>query len=97
MSSIKNGYYQATEKLASGIRSLGEKARSCTEEIEKEVKNIQIESAEEFCLGFAMRHQDGNPLKGEDAIIMSHIMKKALDDEGDELFNNLKEAGFIHK
>jgi hypothetical protein len=93
MSLIKDGYYEACEKLASGISSLGEKARSCAEEMEKD----EIESAEKFCLGFAMRHPDGSPLKGEYAISLCKIMKQALYDEDHELFDNLKEAGFIHK
>jgi hypothetical protein len=97
MSSIQNGYYDTCEKLASGIDSFTEKVRSFNEEVKVKNIEIEIESAEEFCLGFSMKHPDGNPLKGKEAVLTAKLMKKALHDNDHEIFNNLKEAGFIHK
>jgi hypothetical protein len=97
MSSIKNGYYETCEKLASGISSFTETVRSLKEEMEDKTIEIEIEFAEEFCLGYAMRHPDGNPLKGKEAVLACKLMKKVLHENDLELFNNLKEAGFIHK
>ncbi|ALO35414.1 hypothetical protein CMT41_12310 [Colwellia sp. MT41] len=97
MSSIKNGYYETCEKLASGISSFTEKVRSFNEEMEVKNIEIEIESAEEFCLGNAMRQPDGNPLKGKEAVLACKLMRKVLLENDQELFNNLKEAGFIHK
>jgi hypothetical protein len=97
MSSIKNGYYEACEKLASGISSLSKGAVSCAERALIEARNGRMESAEELCLTYAMSDPDGNPLKGKEAVLASDIMIKALRDEDWELLNKLKELGFIHK
>lgn len=97
MSSIKNGSYDICEKLTSGISSFTEKVRSFNEEMEVKNIEIEIENAEEFCLAFAMRHPDGNPLKGKEAVLAGKLMKKALLDNDHEIFNSLKELGMIHK
>jgi hypothetical protein len=97
MSSIKNGYYEICEKLASGISSFNEEIRSFNEEME--VKNIEfeIECAEKSCLGFAMRQPDGNPLKGKEAVWANKLMTKARLDNDREIYNSLKELGLVHK
>ncbi|GAA6172001.1 hypothetical protein NBRC116592_16710 [Colwellia sp. KU-HH00111] len=97
MSSKKNGYYYACEKLASGVSSFTEKVRSFNEEIKVKNIEIEIESAEKFCLGFAMRRPDGNPLRGKEAVLAGKLMKKALLDNDLDIFNSLKELGLIHK
>ena len=97
MSSKKNGYYDTCEKIGSGISSFTEKVRSFKEEIKVKSIENEIESLEEFCLSFAMRHPDGNPLKGKDAVLAGKLMKKALLDNDHEIFNSLKELGLIHK
>jgi hypothetical protein len=98
MSSIKNGYYEICEKIGLGISSLGESSKSCRENGEwvKKANNSNIKVSEEFCLSFNMRQPDGNPLRGEDAVMAVTIMKKAILEEDDELYNSLKEAGFIN-
>jgi hypothetical protein len=97
MSSIKNRYYKTCETLALGFRSLGEGSKSWSEEIKKEDTNMKIEKAEELCLACAMRHPDGNPLRGKDAVSAGELLQKVIVDGDYELFNRLKEAGFIHK
>ena len=97
MSSIKNGYYETCEKLGSGISSFNEEIRSFKEEMEVNNIELEIEGAEESCLGFDMRQPDGNPLKGKEAVLASKLMKKALLDNDREIYNSLKELGLIHK
>lgn len=99
-SKIKNGFKVINETLVSlseEFLTSAKNARRATEEVVKEANNSDIKASEEFCLKFAMRQPDGNPLRGEDAVLAKTIMIKALDEEGDELYNSLKEAGFIHK
>jgi benzoyl-CoA reductase/2-hydroxyglutaryl-CoA dehydratase subunit BcrC/BadD/HgdB len=99
MSSIKNGFEVICETLVSLSEegnALSKSFRSGAEEMLKKANNSKMEGTEKFCLAYNMRHPDGKPLKGQDAIIMCEIMKKALRDSDDEVFNKLKEAGFIH-
>jgi hypothetical protein len=97
MSSKKNGYYETCKRLATGISSFNEEIHSFNEEMEVKNIDIEIEYAEESCLGFDMRQPDGNPLKGKEAVLANKLMKKALHDNDREIYNSLKELGWIHK
>lgn len=97
MSSNKNKYYEVCENIGGALASFSTSLRSLSEEISTKAKNSQIENAEQFCLTACATYPDGSPLKGEDAILVSDIITRAICDSDFDELEKLQESGFIKK
>jgi len=99
MSSIKDDYYEACEKIASGLdgfSSLAQDAQANLKDLKNEVQNDTIKLAEKYCLDNSLGATDGSPIKGEDAKRLMELFNEALNDSDFKLINKLKDLGFIH-
>ena len=97
MSSIKNRYYEVCGNIGDALASFSASMESLSEEISTKATNSQIENAEQHCLKACAKYPDGKTLKGEDAILVSDTITRAICDSDFDVLEQLQELGFIQK
>jgi hypothetical protein len=102
MSSKKNVCEVISEtlvKINTSAKNGRRKSEEWLKEYKKEANNEEIKYSELFCLRMALTNPDGNPLKGEVALIVYDILRDTEINVDAEQFyklkNELKEAGIV--